>query len=185
MGSNNGHEKTSLIISILSAFIAVCALALSMYMGWLQKINYEISVQPYITLIPTVDPKKKEYGFYIYNAGMGKGYIENVEFFINGRKVEGNNLDALKKVINYFGFNENCFAYGNPRKGDSVSLEEINTLLAIGTGVSSLEQCKETYHGFYKVLNLENSPFTIKLKYRSIYNIFYLYDSSNNTQKKI
>lgn len=98
MGINNGHEKTSLIISILSAFIALCALALSVYMGWLQKINYEISVQPYITLIPTVDPKKKEYGFYIYNAGMGKRYIENVEFFINGRKVEGNNLDALKKL---------------------------------------------------------------------------------------
>lgn len=48
----------SLIVSVCGAVIALCALGLSIYMGWLQKNNYEISVQPYITLVPTVEPGK-------------------------------------------------------------------------------------------------------------------------------
>lgn len=131
---------TSLIVSICGAIIALCALGLSVYMGWLQKNNYEISVQPYITLVPTIEPKKNEYGFYLYNAGMGKGYIE---YFLNGRQVEGSNSDVLIQVVNFFGLNKDCFAYGNPRKGDSVSLDEMNTLLTLGAGVTSLAQCKK------------------------------------------
>lgn len=175
----------SLIVSICGTIIALCALGLSVYMGWLQKNNYEISVQPYITLVPTIEPGKNEYGFYLYNAGMGKGYIENIEYFLHGRQVEGSNLDALIQIVNFFGLNKDCFAYGNPRKGDSVSLDEMNTLLTFGAGVTSLAQCKKTYEDFYKVLRGQHSAFTIKLRYRSIYNVSYLYDSSNNSQIKI
>lgn len=185
MESSSRVAITGLIVSICGSFIALCALGLSIYMGWLQKNNYEISVQPYITLVPTLDPRKDEYGFYLYNAGMGKGYIEKIEYFLDGRQVEGSNSDALIQVVNFFGLNKDCFAYGNPRKGDSVSLDEMNTLLTIGTGVASLDQCRKTYENFYKVLRDQNSPFTIKLRYRSIYNISYIYDSSNNSQKKI
>ena len=176
---------TSLIVSVCGVIIALCALGLSIYMGWLQKNNYEISVQPYITLVPTVEPRKNEYGFYLYNAGMGKGYVENIEYFLNGRKIEGSNSEALVKVVNYFGFNKDCFSYGNPRTGDSVSLDEMNTLLTLGGGVVSLVQCKKTYEEFYKVLKGDDNEFTIKLRYRSIYNISYLYDSYGKTHKKI
>ncbi|ENN6804354.1 hypothetical protein [Enterobacter ludwigii] len=185
MESSSRLAIISLIVSICGAIIALCALGLSVYMGWLQKNNYEISVQPYITLVPTIEPGKNEYGFYLYNAGMGKGYIENIEYFLDGRQVEGSNSDVLIQVINFFGLNKDCFAYGNPRKGDSVSLDEMNTLLTLGTGVTSLAQCKKTYEDFYKVLRGQNNAFTIKLRYRSIYNISYLYDSSNNSQIKI
>lgn len=185
MESSNRLAITSLVVSVCGVFIALCALGLSVYMGWMQKNNYEISVQPYITLVPNVEPGKEMYGFYLYNAGMGKGYIENIEYFLNGRKIEGDNFDALIQVVNYFGFNKDCFSYGNPRKGDSVSLDEMNTLLAIGSGGASLSQCKSTYEGFFKVLDAKHSTFTIKLKYRSIYNISYLYDSSDNSQTKL
>ncbi|WP_392440372.1 hypothetical protein AABD61_08360 [Edwardsiella piscicida] len=185
MESSSRFTITSLIVSICSAIIALCALGLSIYMGWLQKNNYEISVQPYITLVPTIDPEKNEYGFYLYNAGLGKGYIENIEYFLNGKQVEGDNLDALIQVVNFFGFNKDCFAYGNPRKGDSVSLDKMNTLITLGTGVDSLAQCKKTREGFYKALRNQNNAFTIKLRYKSIYNISYVYDSFNNSQRKI
>lgn len=185
MNHSNRFEISSLIVSVCGVVVASCALGLSFYMGWLQKNNYEISVQPYITIVPTVEPKKNEYGFYIYNAGMGKGYVEKVEYFINGRKVQGTNLDILKQVVNYFGFNEDCFSYGNPRKGDSVSLDEMNPLLALNASVASLAQCKKTYQEFYKVLKADNMALTVRLWYRSIYNISYMYDSSDNSQKKI
>ncbi|WP_432371962.1 hypothetical protein ACRPHP_13470 [Pantoea allii] len=185
MENSNRFAITSLIVSACGVVVALCALGLSFYMGWLQKNNYEISVQPYITIVPTVESAKNEYGFYLYNAGMGKGYVENVEYFLNGRKIQGSNLDALKQVVNYFGFNKECFSYGNPRKGDSVSLDEMNTLLALSAGVASLSQCKKTYEEFYKVLKDENIAFTVKLRYRSIYNVAYIYDSFDNSQKKI
>jgi len=185
MESNKRLAMISLIVSGFSVFIALCALGLSIYMGWLQKRNYEISVQPYITMVPTVNPGKKEYGFYIYNAGMGKGYIENVEYFLNGIKIEGSVLSALEQVVDYFGFNNKCFAYGRPRKGDSVSLDEMNPLLTLGEGVSAIPQCDTTYKEFYKVLSAEHNPFSVKIKYRSIYNISYLYDSVDNSQKKL
>ncbi|SAD40690.1 hypothetical protein [Enterobacter roggenkampii] len=185
MENSNRLAITSLIVSVCGVIIALCALGFSVYMGWLQKNNYEISVQPYITLVPTVEPGKNEYGFYLYNAGMGKGYVEHIEYFLNGRKVEDSNSDALIQIVNYFGFNKDCFAYGHPRKGDSVSLGEMNTLLALGAGVASLAQCKKTYEDFYKVLRAQNNAFTVKLRYRSIYNISYLYDSSDNSLRKI
>lgn len=185
MDNGKRFSIISLIVSVSSVFIAFCALGLSVYMGWAQKNNYEISVQPYITLVPTVQPGKGEYGFYLYNAGMGKGYIENIEYFLNGRKIDGDNSSALASVVSYFGFNKDCFAYGNPRKGDSVSLDEMNTLLALGAGVSSLSQCRYTYEGFFKVLNAKDNVFSIRLQYKSIYNISYLYNSSDNSQKKL
>ena len=55
MESSSRLAIISLIVSICGAIIALCALGLSVYMGWLQKNNYEISVQPYITLVPTID----------------------------------------------------------------------------------------------------------------------------------
>lgn len=185
MENSNRLAITSLVVSACGVFIALCALGLSVYMGWMQKNNYEISVQPYITLVPTVEPGKNEYGFYLYNAGMGKGYIENIEYFLNGRRIEGDNSSALAQVVSYFGFNKDCFAYGHPRKGDSVSLNEMNTLLVIGTGASSLTQCKSSYDNFFKALRAEHNAFTVRLKYRSIYNISYIYDSSDNSQKKL
>jgi len=184
MQSNNRIAMASLIVSVCSVVIALCALGLSFYMGWLQKNNYEISVQPYITLVPTVEPRKNEYGFYLYNAGTGKGYIDTIEYFLNGRKVEGSNSDALIKVVNYFGFNKDCFSYGNPRVGDPVSLDEMNTLLALEGSVASIVQCKKTYEEFYKVLSGDSNVFTIKLRYRSIYDISYIYDSYHKTHKK-
>lgn len=185
MRSNRKLTLTSLLISGLGVFIALCALGLSLYMGWLQKNNYEISVQPYITLVPTVEPGKDEYGFYLYNAGMGKGYIEDVEYFLDSKKLEGDNLSVLGRVVDHFGFNKDCFAYGNPRKGDSVSLDEMNILLTLGQGVSSSPQCRKTFEEFYKVLSAKKNAFSIKLTYRSIYNISYLYDSAGNSQKKL
>lgn len=185
MEDNKRLAMLSLIVSGVGVFIAICALGLSVYMGWLQKRNYEISVQPYITFVPTVNPAKKEYGFYIYNAGMGKGYIQSVEYFLNGKKIEGDDLSALMQIVDYFGLNKNCFAYGRPRKGDSVSLDEMNPLLTLGEGVSVLPQCEKSYKEFYKVLSSKNNPFSIQIRYRSIYNISYLYDSVNNSQKKI
>lgn len=62
MESSSRLAVTSLIISICGAIIALCALGLSFYMYWLQKNNYEISVQPYITLVPTIELEKNEYG---------------------------------------------------------------------------------------------------------------------------
>lgn len=185
MNNSNRLAISSLIVSVCGVIVAICAFSLSFYMGWLQKNNYEISVQPYITIVPTVEPQKNEYGFYIYNAGMGKGYVEEIEYFLNGRKVQGTNLDILKQVVNYFGFNDECFSYGNPRKGDSVSLDKMNPLLALSSGVASLSQCKKTYQEFYKVLKTDNMAFTVRLRYRSIYNISYIYESSDNSQKKI
>lgn len=184
MESSNRLAIASIIVSVCGVFIALCALGLSVYMGWLQKNNYEISVQPYITLVPTVEPGKNQYGYYIYNAGMGKGYIESVEYYLDGRKVEGDNSSALVQVVSYFGFNKDCFAYGNPRKGDSITLDEMNTLLALGTGVSSLPQCKSTYENFFKELNAKHNKFSVKLKYRSIYNISYFYDSLDNSHRQ-
>jgi hypothetical protein len=31
-----------------------------------------------------------------------KGYIENIEYFLNGRQVEGSNSDVLIQVVNFF-----------------------------------------------------------------------------------
>lgn len=88
MENSNRFAITSLIVSVCGVIIALCALGFSVYMGWLQKNNYEISVQPYITLVPTVEPGKNEYGFYLYNAGMGKGMLNILNIFSMEEKLK-------------------------------------------------------------------------------------------------
>ena len=185
MDNSNKLAKISLVVSACGVLVALSALGLSVYMGWLQKNNYEVSVQPYITLVPTVDMGKKFYGYYLYNAGMGKGYIEEVQYFLNDQKLEGDNKAVLEKVVDYFGFDRNCFAYGNPRKGDSVSLDDMNILPSLSSGATSLPQCKGTIEEFHKDLTPKENVFSVKLKYRSIYGISYLYNSRDNSQKKL
>jgi hypothetical protein len=184
-GDKDRLARSSFIISLGSFIIALCALGLSIYQGYLQKENYQISVQPYITVVPTIDGEKKEYGYYIYNAGQGKGYINMVQYFINGSEVRGGNLISLKKVVSQFGLNENCFSYGNPRKGDSVSLDQMNKLLTISNDAYSNSECKGTIEKFHTYLTENPSKFSIRIFYRSIYNISYLYNSEDNSQKKI
>ncbi|MFJ5442829.1 hypothetical protein [Pectobacterium sp. CHL-2024] len=183
--SDNRLAKNSLAISLASVIVALCALGLSVYQGYLQKKNYEISVQPYITLVPTIDGSKNEYGYYIYNAGLGNGYIDKIQYFINGREIKGDNIGSLRQVVHHFGFLDECFAYGNPRKGDSVALDKMNVLLSISSSASSINECKNTIDNFHKNLSESRPNFTVKIWYNSIYNIRYLYDSSKNIQEHL
>ncbi|MEX8550477.1 hypothetical protein AB8E98_05530 [Salmonella enterica] len=177
--------KSSFIVSLAGVFVAICALGLSIYQGHLQKINYEISVQPYITIVPTVDGAKNEYGYYIYNAGAGRGYIEKIQYYINGKLIDSDNLSSLVKIVHYFGLNEKCFAYGNPRKGDAVSLDEMTTLLTISAGAYNLPECAQTIQDFHMYINKAPSDISIKIWYKSLYNITFVYNLEDNSQNKL
>lgn len=176
--------KSSFVVSLVGVFIAICALCLSIYQGYLQKINYEVSVQPYITIVPTIDRAKNEYGYYIYNAGAGRGYIEKIQYYINDKVIHADNLSSLVLIVHHFGLNEKCFAYGNPRKGDAVSLDEMNTLLTISAGAYTLPECAQTIQDFHQHMNKTPSDISFKIWYKSIYNITFIYNSEDNSQDR-
>ncbi|HAT2608503.1 TPA: hypothetical protein I8235_001462 [Kluyvera intermedia] len=177
--------KSSFVISVASVFVAVCALLLSVYQGHLQKINYETSVQPHITIIPTIDGAKKEYGYYFYNSGVGPGYVDEIQYYINGRRIVADNLSALAQIVRHFGLNEKCFSYGNPREGDAVSLNEMTTLLTISTSAHIVPECAKTIQSFQDHIIKIPSDISFKVRYKSIYNIAFIYNSKDNSQKKL
>lgn len=177
--------KSGFIISLVGVAIALCALCLSVYQGRLQQLNYEVSVQPYITIVPTIDGSKNEYGYYIYNAGAGRGYIEKVEYYINGQMLPGDNVSSLKKIVQHFGLNEKCFSYGNPRKGDAVSLDDMNTLLTVSSSAYIFPECAQTIQIFHQGMRKIPSDISFKIWYKSIYNISFVYNSEDNSQIRL
>ena len=176
-------SRINLSISLVSIVIAGSALWLSYYQGSLQKENYEISIQPYLTVVPTINPEKKEYGYYIYNSGAGRGYIDKVEYYFDGILISGMNIEPLKKVAIKLGLDPNCLAYGNPRINDAISLDEMNKLLVLSS-IAGIE-CKQTIDNLQQSIILFQSRFTTKIWYRSLYNIKFMYDSASNIQTKI
>lgn len=180
---STSHDRSSLYVAVASAVIALIALGYSFYQGKLQKDNFQISVQPYVTVVPTIDSGKNQYGYYIYNSGVGRGYIDRVEYYYDGKRVPGNNIAPLRTVVKLLGFDENCFSYGNPRANDSISLDEMNTLLTISSAAGA--NCKNTIENFHKAFAGGQSRFTLKIWYRSLYDIHFVYDSADNSQHKL
>jgi hypothetical protein len=86
MNSSNRLAMSGFIVSVCGVVVAICALGLSFYMGWLQKNNYEISVQPYITVVPTVEPKKMSMDFIFIMQAWAKGILKKLNISLTAEK---------------------------------------------------------------------------------------------------
>lgn len=58
-------------IDKLSLAIAVCALGLSLWQGYQQRVQNHVAVEPRINAYFTLDGKTDQNGLYVFNNGLG------------------------------------------------------------------------------------------------------------------
>jgi hypothetical protein len=91
-----------------SVIVAICALALAGWQGWLARKHNILSVQPKLSVHSKTSAKK--IGYTITNKGLGTAYIKKVEFFSHGKLIDDKIYHLrLKKLFLKHGIKpENC-----------------------------------------------------------------------------
>ncbi|OTA14629.1 hypothetical protein Xvie_03566 [Xenorhabdus vietnamensis] len=174
------------IISIVSVVVSGMAWWQVKEQTRMQELNYEKSTEPHITVVPTVDPENGYKGFYLFNGGLGTGYIESVKIKINNEIISDNSsghgvFHTLAKRLRVLNTNS-CFKYGMPRKGDPVILNYMSPLWAAS---GDKFDCAVEHFQLHNVLLDKNLDVDIMLIYKSIYGVTYQYSSKSNLKTRL
>ncbi len=167
------------ITAIATAFIAVCALGVTVWQGMETRKHNRLSVRPFLVLRITeekIDEKKPnvEIKFIIANNGSGSAFIKKFIGKIDGEKFAESDPKKYKKAL--------VKIIENPKKA---TCHAISTGTAIKQGEEITLMSFEYTSEKKKIEILKKIKFIIE--YQSIYekeegirSVFYQYDSKNN-----
>ncbi|WP_088744110.1 hypothetical protein [Cobetia sp. QF-1] len=163
--------------SNLSIFIAVCAFGLSLWQGYQQRVQNHISVEPRINAYFKHDSKIDKHGIYIFNNGLGPAFIKSFEVTLAGKKLKKSVYGELYSAAIKLNLDPTCFAYGSPRKGDSLALNKEETLMEVSKNAS--KSCADSIERFNKI---RSKPLNFTIKFESIYGDRFVYKYLDNKQ---
>lgn len=169
--------------NFLSIAVAGCALGLSVWQGYIQRVHNHVSVEPRINAYFQSNEGNHTHGLYLINNGMGPGYVESLDIYFDGKLVSGaNQMEPWRFQTAMPGLglaNKACLVVAGPRPNDSMRVGEEIQLITLGTG-SPLD-CLLTKAA---LLNADWSRLDFVLKVKSIYGDRYSYRFKSNTQTK-
>jgi hypothetical protein len=118
-------------ISLSSALIALCALALTIYQAYLQRQFQRVSAKP--KLLITLYHAKDGVGYYFGNGGLGPLTLKTFEVAVDGKPQRdwGEMCQALGVVPGP------DYSYVNPRPGTVIKPDQIRKLFWIDNGPRS------------------------------------------------
>lgn len=87
------------ITSIATVFIAVLALGLTIWQGWMSRRHNYNSVCPLLTYETHNTTNTKDFGIYIKNNGTGPAIINDMKFFVDGEEVEEVSNDSWDYIL--------------------------------------------------------------------------------------
>ncbi len=73
-------------LDLSALVVAIIALGFSIWQGREQVRHNHISVEPRLTSYFSIDGKQKLWGVYVINNGMGTGFVEELNVFVDGKK---------------------------------------------------------------------------------------------------
>jgi hypothetical protein len=87
------------ITGIASAFIALCALGLSVWQGLVARKHARLSVRPHLSHFSHGDGGSGVYTIEIVNNGIGPALIQKCTVKVDGKPVPGNNADVTESAV--------------------------------------------------------------------------------------
>lgn len=109
-------------LDLSALVVAIIALGFSIWQGREQVRHNHISVEPRLTSYFSIDGKQKLWGVYVINNGMGTGFVEELNVFVDGKKVQDHEWGPFFSALIALELNPNCFRVAHLRKNDSLQV---------------------------------------------------------------
>ncbi|TRN17077.1 hypothetical protein DM586_03155 [Vibrio fluvialis] len=161
---------TDRIVSISSMVIALAALCVSMWQGFVVQKHNKLSLKPYITSAPRLPGVGGENGIFISNDGLGPAFIKEAKIIVNGESFDLTS-NSWPAVYAHLGLKKLCYSESWFKKGSSLKPGEFVKILA-PTKMPIDSSCPIE---FIKLLSA--SELELSLVYESIYEEEYTYIS--------
>lgn len=168
------NQKTA---NIATVAIALCALLLSIWQGYLQRQHDHVSLEPRINAYFKIDGRTDQWGIYVFNNGMGPAYIESLDVFANGKPMPEGDRGKFGSTLLSLGLNPFCFTVGGPRPNDSLIVGEEIALIEASKNAPAA--CSLALNSLSRVAG-DNIDFTLVIK--SIYGDRFEYKFKENIQ---
>lgn len=109
---------------ISALVVAIIALGFSIWQGNRQIEHNHVSVEPRFTSYFSNNGKEDQWGIYIFNNGMGTGFVKKLTVLVDGKDVPDHEFGKFYSAAKVLGLNVFCFLYGGPRENDSFQVGE-------------------------------------------------------------
>ncbi|MDH1071594.1 hypothetical protein N5C93_01985 [Pseudomonas nitroreducens] len=166
--------------NIATVAIALCALLLSIWQGYLQRQHDHVSLEPRVNAYFKTDARTDQWGIYVFNNGMGPAYIESLDVLVDGKPMPEGNTGKFGSSLLPLGLDPSCFTVGGPRPNDS---------LIVGEEIALIEASKSAPAACSPYLNMllaaarDKIDFTLVIK--SIYGDRFEYKFKENIQRPL
>ena len=150
----------NIVISLSVAVIALAALGVSMWQGYIAREHNKLSVKPHLVINRTVfDEMLIKYT--LRNNGLGPAIIESYEIFVDGKKCEGECEEKIKSILKNLNIKRIQHRSFTPSNNQAISINEKLILLEFekqGLSESNKERLKSS-----------KNSIEFQIKYKSIY----------------
>lgn len=127
------HVETSDVISLSAAIIALCALAISIWQGYITRNHQKLTVKPHIDFDYKFFPGKP-IELRIMNNGLGPAVITSFNVLFDGKKISNSHSESYIKITDKLkddtGF-DLTFEYNFPLKNEAFPAGSIEYLLKV------------------------------------------------------
>lgn len=153
-----------------SSIIAICALALTIWQGYITSRHNKLSVAPYLTTWVSADGDSGVYSIEIVNNGIGPALIKAFRIFVDGIEIKGSESELVENATkmlfgNYEYQSSNCFLTNGYMMADK-NKHEVFSIKFIGQRKPNFQEYKQT---------IERARLVIE--YESIYKDKFIFDS--------
>ena len=94
------------IIGISSVIIAVCALLLSVWQGYLARRHNRLSVLPHLVSEKLAKSQEGFFSFVLVNNGLGPAVIRSFKVSVDGSIIEGGSMSKIEAAVKELPLNQ-------------------------------------------------------------------------------
>lgn len=87
------------VAGLSSAVIALCALGLTLWQGWITRQHNRLSVRPHLTTWSQSDKGNHIYAVHLLNNGIGPALIKSFQILVDGQVMIGEGVEPIEKAL--------------------------------------------------------------------------------------
>jgi len=169
------------IVEIAPIVIALAALYVAAQQGKIQREHNRTSVEPRLSSYFSNDGATDQWGLFMINNGLGPAFIENMDIFIDGARIENSEFGKFFEAAKALNLQVLCFKFARAPRNHSIKVGE--EYFWVKTQPKAPKNCSGSKLKLMAAVTSERINY--KLKFKSIYGAKFEHTLSSNNQKKL